>query len=100
MAEPKQPSDMTLMETVEALVRAEREHDLDCEEGAGSDRCPRCLAEAAGDKVKELHEHACGLDEFLLKVTQWEGSAEDELGEAIEDAEKLAAATDSTGTGA
>lgn len=68
MAQPKQPADMTLMETVSALVSAEREHDLDCEEGVGSDRCPRCLAEALGDKVQKVQAHVANLDESLRAI--------------------------------
>jgi hypothetical protein len=40
----------------------------------------------------ELYEEACCVEEFLRKVTQWEGCAEDEVTEAIEAAEKLTAA--------
>ncbi|HET7455438.1 MAG TPA: hypothetical protein VFJ76_07955 [Solirubrobacterales bacterium] len=38
-----------------------------------------------------LYESACNVEEFLRRVTAWNGSAEDELTEAIEDAEKLTA---------
>lgn len=47
----------------------------------------------------ELYEEACCVEEFLRKVTQWEGSAEDEVTEAIEAAEKLTAALEPTGEG-
>lgn len=46
------------------------------------------------EKVQALYEHACGVEEFLRQVTEWKGCAEDELAEAIEDAEKLTAALD------
>lgn len=49
---PKEPSEMTLVELLEALVKIETEHDLDCEEGVGSDRCPPCLAAEALKKAK------------------------------------------------
>ena len=41
-----------------------------------------------------LREDAYCVEEFLRKVTAWKGSAEDELTEAIEAAEKLTAALD------
>jgi hypothetical protein len=43
---------------------------------------------------QKLAESAYCVEEFLRKVTAWEGSAEDELAEAIEEAEKLCAALD------
>lgn len=49
----KQPSEMTPLEAVEALAEWHTEHDLDCEEGIGSDRCGPCLAEAALGKLRE-----------------------------------------------
>lgn len=45
---------------------------------------------------EELVEDAYCVEEFLRKVTQWEGCAEDELAEAIESAEKLSGRLDST----
>lgn len=37
----------------------------------------------------ELYDAACNVEEFLRRVTAWEGSDEEELGETIEAAEKL-----------
>lgn len=52
---PKSPQDMTLQECLEAIKASPdaREHDLDCEEGIGSDRCIPCLIEAALEKPFE-----------------------------------------------
>lgn len=95
MGKVKQPQEMTLRESVEALAKHQTEHDLDCEEGGPSDRCAPCLAAAAVEKVTALYESACGVEEFLRKVMQWKGSDEDELSQAIEEAEELTAALDS-----
>ena len=38
---------------------------------------------------RDLRESAYCVEEFLRKVLSWEGCAEDELAEAIEEAEKL-----------
>lgn len=46
------------------------------------------------ERLKGTVEEAYCVEEFLRKVTAWEGSAEDELAEAIEAAEKLTAALD------
>lgn len=72
----------------------------------GADRCRpvrpglinthNAALEAALEQLREeLVEEAYCVEEFLRKVTQWEGCAEDELTEAIESAEKLSAALDS-----
>lgn len=52
MAQEKQPKEMTALEAVEAIAKWHNEHDLDCEEEIGSDRCVPCLAEAAVTKLK------------------------------------------------
>lgn len=51
-------------------------------------------AEQERERSKALVEDAYCVEEFLRKVLKWEGSAEDELAEATEAAEKLCAALD------
>lgn len=68
--------------------------------------CPKCgthftphrtmgaIRSQERQRLKEAREDAYCVEEFLRKVTAWEGAAEDELAEAIESAEKLTAALD------
>jgi hypothetical protein len=49
----KQPNEMTVQEALEAICGVDPEHDLDCEEGVGSDYCVPCLAEAALAKLRQ-----------------------------------------------
>lgn len=46
-----EPTDMTLAEVIDQLVKYCDEHDIDCEEGGPKDRCPACLAQAAKEKL-------------------------------------------------
>ena len=51
-------------------------------------------AQPPAEEIEGLREEAYCIEEFLRKVTQWKGSAEDELTEAIEAAQKLTAVLD------